>query len=55
MGTRRCLVTPSNGSAPYNVALYEGETPLSHRVFDKHDEAIAFAVEALRVATQSNR
>jgi hypothetical protein len=51
-GTKRCLMTPAGGNPPFSVALYDGDTLLSRFAFDSYEQAIAFAVEALRIAKQ---
>jgi hypothetical protein len=50
----RCLMTPRDGQRPFTVAIRDGDRLVSLRAFDDHDTAIAFAVEALRLATAAS-
>ena len=50
LGSKRCHLTSIESGPPFVVTLYEGETLLTERAFDIHDEAVACAIEALRDA-----
>jgi hypothetical protein len=45
-------MTPRDGDPPFIVAIYDGASLLSRSTFDTHDEAIAFAVEGLTIASK---
>jgi hypothetical protein len=51
-GTKRCLMTPRDGNRPFTVSLYDGDSLTYQRAFQHHDAAVAFAVEALRIAAE---
>ena len=53
-GSARCLMSPRDGQAPFTVTVRDGDRLVSLRAFDDQGSAIAFAVEALRVATTPN-
>ena len=45
-------MTPHDDGPPFTVAIYDNDTLLQKGVFDTHEKAVAFAVEALRSATR---
>jgi hypothetical protein len=46
-------MTPREGGPPFTVTVHDGDSIASHQTFDDHDEAIAYAVDQLRIATGS--
>jgi hypothetical protein len=52
-GTKRCVMTPREGPPPFTVGVHDGDALLSQTIFEHHNDAVAFAVEALRAATTS--
>jgi len=51
-GTKTCWITPATESGPYEVVVRDGDDLVAERTFDMHNEAIGFAVEALRSFTR---
>ncbi len=51
-GTKACWITPATESGPYQVVVRDGDDLVAERTFDIHNQAIDFAVEALRRSTR---
>jgi hypothetical protein len=46
-------MTPRDGEPPFKVVIQDGEKMVTEVAFEDHDAACAFAIEQLRLATQT--
>jgi hypothetical protein len=51
-GSRRCLITPVEGEAPFLMKVHEADILVAEKAFDKHLDACVAAIEALRFAVE---
>jgi hypothetical protein len=54
VGATSCRMTRANEPPPFVVELYDGDVLRLRHEFPFHDDAAAFAIEALRTTSPSN-
>ena len=47
-------MTPRDGEPPFKVVIQDRETVVTETTFEDHDAACTFAIEQLRLATQTD-